>query len=130
MTIHITSPDGQHRNQIYYILCNLKIEKLYTVSKHQTWSWLWLRSWTSYCQIQTYIAERGKTTRPFRYDLNQIPYDYIVEVTSRFNRLDVIKCQKKYGPRFVTLYRRWWSKPSPIKRNAKRQNGCSKRPNK
>ena len=32
----------------------------------------------------------GKTTRPFRYDLNQIPYDYIVEVTNRFKRLDLI----------------------------------------
>ena len=32
----------------------------------------------------------GKTTRPFRYDLNQISYDYIVEVTNRFKRLDLI----------------------------------------
>ena len=32
----------------------------------------------------------GKTTRPFRYDLNQIPYDYTVEVTNRFKRLDLI----------------------------------------
>ena len=32
----------------------------------------------------------GKTTRPFRYDLNQVPYDYIVEVTNRFKRLDLI----------------------------------------
>ena len=32
----------------------------------------------------------GKTTRPLRYDLNQIPYDYIVEVTNRFKGLDLI----------------------------------------
>ena len=32
----------------------------------------------------------GKTTRPFRYDLNQIPYDYTVEVRNRFNGLDLI----------------------------------------
>ena len=32
----------------------------------------------------------GKTTRPFRYDLNQIPYDYTVEVTNRFKGLDLI----------------------------------------
>ena len=32
----------------------------------------------------------GKTTRPFRYDLNQIPYDYTVEATNRFKRLDLI----------------------------------------
>ena len=36
---------------------------------------------TPYCQIQTYIEKVGKTTRPFRYDLNQIPYDYRVEMT-------------------------------------------------
>ena len=48
----------------------------------------------------------GETTRPFRYDLNQIPYDYIVEVTNRFKGSDQIQCMKNYGRRFVTLYRR------------------------
>ena len=48
----------------------------------------------------------GKITRPFRCDLNQIPYDYTVEVTNRFKGLDVIECLKKYGWRFMTLYRR------------------------
>ena len=47
-----------------------------------------------------------KTTRPFRYDLNQIPYDYTVEVTNRFKGLDLIECLKSYGRKFVTLYRR------------------------
>ena len=61
-----------------------KMETLYTVSKNKTGSWLWLRSWTPYCQIQTWIEKVGKTTRPFRYDLNQIPYSYTVEVTNRF----------------------------------------------
>ena len=52
------------------------------------------------------LKKAGKTARPFRYDLNQIPYDYTVEVTSRFKGLDLIECLKKYGRRFVTLYRR------------------------
>ena len=47
----------------------------------------------------------GKTNRPFRYDLNQIPYDYTVEVTNRFKGLDLIECLKNYGQRFLTLYR-------------------------
>ena len=47
-----------------------------------------------------------KTTRPFRYDLNKIPYDYTVEVTNRFKGLDLIECLKNYGQRFVTLYRK------------------------
>ena len=51
-----TSPDGQHRNQIDYILCSQMV-KLYTVNKNKTRSWLWLRSWTSCYQIQTQIEE-------------------------------------------------------------------------
>jgi len=38
-----------------------------------------------------------KITRPFRYDLNQIPYDYTVEVTNRFKGLDLVECLKNYG---------------------------------
>ena len=48
----------------------------------------------------------GKTTRPLRYDINQFPYDCTVDVRNRFKGLDVIECQKNYGWRFVTLYRR------------------------
>ena len=47
-----------------------------------------------------------KTTRPFRYDLNQIPNDYTGEVTNRFKGLGLIECLKNYGQRFITLYRR------------------------
>ena len=61
-----------------------------------------------------------KTTRPFMYDLNQIPYDYIVPVTNRFKALDLIECLKNYRQRFVTLYRRQGSRPSPReKKNAR-----------
>ena len=70
------------------------------------------------------LKKVGKTTRPFRYDLNQIPYYYTVKVTNRFNGLDLIECLENYGQRFVILYRRQGSRPSPRKRNAKRQNGC------
>ena len=52
------------------------------------------------------LKKIGKTSRPFRYELNQIPYDYTVEVTNRFKGLDLIECLKNYGWRFVTLYRR------------------------
>ena len=48
----------------------------------------------------------GETTRLFRYGLNQIPYNYIVEVTNRFKGLNLIECLKNYRRRFVTLYRR------------------------
>ena len=69
-----------------------------------------------------------KTTRPFRYDLNQIPYDYTVEVRNRFKGLDLIEYLVNYGQRFVTLYRRQGAKPSPRKGNAKKQNGYLRKP--
>ena len=74
------------------------------------------------------LKKVGKTTRPFRYDLNQIPYDYTVEMTNGLKELDLIECLKNYGQRFMTLYRRQGSRPSPRKINAKRHNGCLGRP--
>ena len=57
----------------------------------------------------------GKTTKPFRYDLNQIPYNYTLKVTNRFKGLDLIDRVPEvdrvpvqcHGWRFITLYRRW-----------------------
>ena len=69
-----------------------------------------------------------KTTRPLRYDLNQVPCDYTVEVRNRFKGLDLIECLMSYRQRFVTLYRRQRSRPSSRKRNAKKQNGFLRRP--
>ena len=75
------------------------------------------------------LKKVGKTTRAFGCDLNQIPYDYTVEVRNRFKGLDLrTECLMNYGWRFVTLYRRQGSRPSPRKRNAKKQNGCLRRP--
>ena len=48
-----------------------KMEKLYTVSKNKTGSWLWLRSWPLIAKFRLKLKKVGKTTRPFRYDLNQ-----------------------------------------------------------
>ena len=61
-----------------------------------------------------------KTTRPLRHDLNQIPYDFTVEVRKRFKGLDLIDCLMIYGQRFMTLYRRQGARPSPRNRNAKK----------
>ena len=74
------------------------------------------------------LKKVGKTTRPFRYDLHRIPYDYTVEVRNRFKGLDLIQCLMNYGRRFMKLYRRQESRPSPRKRNAKKQNDCLWRP--
>ena len=69
----------------------------------------------------------GETTRPFRYDLNKIAYNCIVELTNRFQRLDLIECLKNYGWRFMTLQEAG-IKTIPRKRNAKVKNGCLRRP--
>ena len=69
----------------------------------------------------------GKATRPFRYDLNQIPYDYTVEVTNRFKGLDLR--DKVPDELWLEVHdRRQGSRPSPWKRNAKMQMGCLERP--
>ena len=57
-------------------------------------------------KVRLKLKKVGKTTRPFRYDLNQTPYDYTVEVTNKFKGLDLIECLKNCGQRFVTMYRK------------------------
>ena len=81
-----------------------KIEKLYTVSKRLVADHGLHHELIAKFRFK--LKKVGKTTRPFRYDLNQIPYDYTVEVTNRFKGLDLIECLKNYGQKFVTLYRR------------------------
>ena len=53
------------------------------------------------------LKKVGKITRPLRYDLNQIPYKYTMQVTNRSKGLDLIECLKNYGRRFIILYKRW-----------------------
>ena len=52
------------------------------------------------------MKKAEKTTRPFGYDLNKIPYDYTVQVRNRFMGLDMVECLMNYARRFVTLYRK------------------------
>ena len=52
------------------------------------------------------LKKVGKTARPFRFDLNQIPYSYTVAVTNRLKGIDLIECLNNYGQRFMTPYRR------------------------
>ena len=103
------------------------MKKLYTVSKTRLGVDCGSNHELLIAKFRLKLNKVGKTTRPFRYDLNQIPYDYTVEVRNRFKGLDLIECWKNYGQRFVTLYRRQGARPSPWKRNANKQNGCLRR---
>ena len=123
-----TSPDGQHRNQIDYILCSQRWRSSIQSAKTRLGAGCGSDHELLIAKFRLQLKKVGKTTRPFRYDLNQIPYDYTVEVRNRFKGLDLIECLKNYGWRFMTLYRRQGSRPSPWKRNAKKQDGCLRRP--
>ena len=92
------------------------MEKLYTVNKNRPGADCG-SDHELIAKFRLKLKKVGETTRPFRYDLNQIPYDYTVEVRTRFKGLDLIECLMNYGRRFVTLYRRQRSRPSPRKRN-------------
>ena len=92
-----------------------KMEKLYTVNKTRPGADRGSDHELLIAKFRLKLKNVGKTTRSFRYDLTQIPYDYTVEVTNRFKGLDLIECLMNYGWRFMTLYRRQGSRPSPEK---------------
>ena len=95
------------------------MEKLYTLAKTRLGADCGSEHELLIAKFRLKLKKVGKSTRLFRYDLNQIPYDYTVEVRNRFKGLDLIECLMNYGWRFVTLYRRQGSRSSPWKRNKK-----------
>ena len=75
------------------------------------------------------LKKVGKTTRPFRYDLNQIPYAYTVEVINRFKGLGLIdRVPKELWTEIPDIVQETGIKTIPQKRNAKKHNGCLRRP--
>ena len=79
------------------------MEKLYTVSKKRPGFDYGSDHELLIAKFRLKLKKVGKTTRPFRYNLNQIPYDYRVEVTNRFKGLDLIECLKNNGQRIITF---------------------------
>ena len=102
-----TSPDGQHRNQIDYILCSQRWRSSIQSAKTNLGVDCGSDHKLLIAKFRCRLKKVGKSSRPFRYDLKQILYDYTVEMTKRFKELNLIECLKNYGQRFVTLYRRW-----------------------
>ena len=84
-----TSPDGQHRNQIDYI-CSQRWSSSTQSAKTRLGAACGSDHELLITKFRLKLKKVGKTTRPFRYDLNQIPYDYTVEVRNRFKGLDLI----------------------------------------
>ena len=121
----LSSPDSQYQSQTDYFLCNQRWRSSIQSAKtrrgadcgsdHELLIAYWDLNWRV-----------GKTTRSFRYDLNQTPYDYTVEVTNRFRRLDLIdRVADELWMEVRDIVQETGIKTiPPKKRNAKRQNGC------
>ena len=70
----------------------------------------------------------GETTKPFMYDLNQIPYDYTVEVTNIFKGVYLVdRVPEELRMKVHNIVQKSVTKPSPRKRNARRQSCCLRR---
>ena len=114
-----TSPDGQYQNQTDYIPCSQKWRSSIQSAKTRPGADCGSDHELLIVKFRLKLKQVGKTTRAFRYDLNQIPYDYTVEVRNRFKGLDLIdRVPDELWNEVVTLYRRQGSRPSPWKRNA------------
>ena len=101
-----TSADGQYGNQTDDTLCSQRWRNSIQSAKTRLGADCGFDHELLIAKFRLKLKKVEKTTRPFRYDLNQTPYDYTVEVTNRFKGLDLIECLKNYGWRFMTLYRR------------------------
>ena len=84
------SPDSQHRNQIDFILCNQRWRRSIQSAKTRPGADCGSDHELLIAKLRLKLKRVGKTIRPFRYDLSQIPYSYTVEGTKRFKRLDLI----------------------------------------
>ena len=119
-----TSPDGQHQNQIDYILCSQRWRSSIQWAKTRLGADCGSDHELLTVKFRLKLKKVEKTTRPFRYNINQIPYDYTVAVRNRFKGLDLIECLMNYAWRFVTLYRTQGSRPSPWERSRKINFDC------
>ena len=86
-----TSPDGQYQKQIDYILCSQRWRSSIQSAKTRPGDDCGSDHELLIAKCRLKLKKVGKTTRPFRYDVNQIPYDFTVEVRNRFKGIDLIE---------------------------------------
>ena len=123
-----TSPDGKHQNQTDYILFSWRWRSSVQSSKTRSGADFGSDHQLPFAELRLKSKKVGKTTRLFRYDLNQIRHDYTVEVTNRFKGLDLVdRVHEEWWMEVHNLYRRRWLKPSQRKRNARSQSGYLRR---
>ena len=119
----------QHRNQIDPILCSQRWRSSIQSTKTRPGADCGSDHELLIAKFRLKLKKVEKTAGPFRYDLNQIPYDYTVEVRNRFKGLDLIdRVPEELWTEVRDLVQEAVIKTLPKKRNAKRQNGCLRRP--
>ena len=124
-----TSPDGQHRNQIDFILCSQRWRNSIQAAKTRAGADCDSDHQLLIAKFRLKSNKVEKTTIPFRYDLNQIPYDYTLDVGIIFNGLDLIdRVPDELWTQVHDIVQETGIKTIPWKRNAKKQNGCLGRP--
>ena len=123
------SPDRQHRNQIDYILCSQRWRSSIQSTKTRPGADCGSDHEFLIAKFRLKLKKVGKNIRPFMYDLNQIPYDYTVEVRNRFKGLDLIdRVLHELWMEVHDTVQETGIRPSPWKRNAEKQNVCLGRP--
>ena len=118
-----------HQNQTDYILCSQRWRRSIQSAKTRLGVDCGSAHELLIFKFKIKLKKVGKTTTPFSYDLNQIPYDYTVEVRNRFKELDLIdKVPDELWTEVRDIVQETGSKTIPRKTNAKKQNACLRRP--
>ena len=124
-----TSPDGHHGNQIDYVLCSQRWRSSIHSAKTRPGADCGSDHELLIAKFRLILKKVGKTTRLFRYNLNQIPYNYTVEVRNRFKGSDLIdRVPEELWMDVCDIVQEAVFKTIPKKKKCKRQNGCLRRP--
>ena len=120
-----TSPDGQHQNQIDYILRSQRWRSSIQSAKSRPGADCSSDHELLIAKLRLKLKKVGKITRRFKYDLNQIPNNYTVDVRNRFKGLDLID---RVPEEVHDIVQETGSKTVPKKKKWKKQKGCLRSP--
>ena len=122
-----TSPDGQHRNQNDYIICSQRWRNSIQSAKTRPGADCGSDHELLIAKFRLKLKKEGKTTGPFRYDLNQIPYDYNVDVRNRLKGLDLTdRMPEELWPEVHDIVQEAGIKTTPKKMKCKKAKWLSK----
>ena len=126
-----TSPDGQHRNQTDYILCSQRLRSSIQSAETRPGADCGSDHEHLIAKFRLKLKKVRKTTRPFRYDLNQILHDYTVEVSNRFKGLDLIdRVPDELWNEVHDIVQETGIKTIPMEKKCKKANSCLGKPSK